>query len=57
VAERSKARVLGGSLVGVEGSNSAGGMDICVVCCKEKQKAKFRTIKTMKYRVQESKKK
>jgi hypothetical protein len=29
VAERSKARVYGRSLVGIEGSNPAGGMDGC----------------------------
>ena len=31
VAKRSKARVCGRSLVGVVGSNPAGGMDVCVV--------------------------
>ena len=34
VAERSKARVCGPLLAGVAGSNSAGGMDVCVVCFK-----------------------
>ena len=34
LAERVKARVCGRSLAGVEGSNPAGGMDVCVVCCK-----------------------
>ena len=33
VAERSKARVCGRSLAGVAGSNPAGGMKACVVCC------------------------
>jgi hypothetical protein len=32
VAEPSKARVCGRSLTVVEGSNPAGGMDVCVVC-------------------------
>ena len=32
VAERSMARVCGRSLVGVAGSNPAGGMNVCVVC-------------------------
>ena len=34
VAERSKARVCGRSLAEVAGSNPAGDMDVCVVCCK-----------------------
>jgi hypothetical protein len=34
VAERSKASVCGRSLAGIAGSNLAGGMDVCVVCCK-----------------------
>ena len=34
VAERCKARVCGRSLAGITGSNPAGGMDVCVVCCK-----------------------
>ena len=42
-------------LVGVADSNPAGGMGVCVACCKCRQKAKWRTIKTkeqvrMKYR-------
>ena len=31
IAERSKARVYGCSLAGIAGSNSAGGMDICLL--------------------------
>ena len=43
------------AVVRIAGSNPAGGMDICVVCSKYRQKAKCRTIKTdnqvrMKYR-------
>ena len=34
VAKRSKARVCGRFLAGVASSNPAGGLDICVVCCK-----------------------
>jgi hypothetical protein len=34
VAKLSKARVCSRLLVGVKGSNPAGGMDVCVVCCK-----------------------
>ena len=34
VADRSKARVYGSSLAGIAGLNPAGGMDVCVVCCK-----------------------
>ena len=61
VAERSKARVCGRSLAGIAGSNQAGGMDVCVLCCKYIQMAKCRTIKTkkqiwMKYRVQDNRK-
>ena len=33
VAKLSKARACGRSLAGVAGSNPAGGMGICVVCC------------------------
>jgi hypothetical protein len=33
VAESSKARVCGRSPAGIAGSNPAGGMDVCVVCC------------------------
>jgi hypothetical protein len=33
VAARSKARVCGRPLAGIVGSNSAGGMDVCCVCC------------------------
>ena len=36
VVERSKARVCGRSLAGVAGLNTAGGMDVCVVCCTVK---------------------
>ena len=49
MAERSKARVCGRSLAGVAGSNPAGGMDVCVVCCKYNQNTE-RNIR-MKYRV------
>ena len=38
VAERSKARVYCRSLAGIAGSNPAGGMDVCVVCCKYRKK-------------------
>jgi hypothetical protein len=38
VAERSKARVWSRSFVGVAGSNPDGRMDVCVACCKERQK-------------------
>jgi len=31
MAVRTKARVCGGSLAGTEGSNPAGGMDVCLV--------------------------
>jgi hypothetical protein len=34
MGERFKARVCGRLLAGVRGSNSAEGMDVCVVCCK-----------------------
>jgi hypothetical protein len=34
VAERSKARFCGRTLAGIAGFNPAGGMDVCVVCCK-----------------------
>jgi hypothetical protein len=36
VAERPKARVCGRSLAGIVGSNSAGGMGVClsIMCCK-----------------------
>ena len=56
MVERSKATVSGRWLAGVAHSNLAEGMDVCVVCCKYRQKANCRTIKTknevrMKYRV------
>jgi hypothetical protein len=35
VAARSKAWVYGRSLTGIVGSNPNGGMDVCVVCCKD----------------------
>ena len=38
VAERSKATVCGRSLAGFAGSNPGGGMDVCVACCKYRQK-------------------
>jgi hypothetical protein len=51
VAERSTSRVCGRSVAGVAGSNQAGGMDVCVVCCTVRTKiAKARTIRTKKYR-------
>ena len=34
VAERLKSSVCDRSLAGVAGSNPAGGMDVCDVCCK-----------------------
>jgi hypothetical protein len=41
IAERPKTRVCGLSFAGVAGSNPAGGMDVCVVCCTVKgEKAK-----------------
>ena len=49
VAERSKASVYGRSLAGVAGSNPAGSMDVCVVCCTVRTKGKATTIRT-KYR-------
>ena len=57
VAERSKARVCGRSLPGVTGSNPAGSMDICVVCCTLRTKGKARTIRTQQYRNNTDKKK
>jgi hypothetical protein len=49
----------GQSFAGVAVSNSAGDMDVCVVCCKYRQKAKCRTTKKknqvpIKYRAQEN---
>ena len=38
VAERSTSRVCGRSVAGVAGSNPAGGMDVCVVCCTVRTK-------------------
>ena len=32
VADRSKVRVCGRPLVGIAGSNPAGGMDVCLLC-------------------------
>ena len=46
VAKRSQARACGLSLAGIAGSNPAGGMDVCVLCCKQRKKEKCRTIKT-----------
>ena len=40
VAMRFKASVCGRSLAGIAGSNSAGGMDVCVVCCTVRTKCK-----------------
>ena len=61
MAERSKARVCGRSLAGVAGLNPDWGMDVCVVCCKYRQKAnagQSRHIQVrMKYRGQESREK
>ena len=34
LAERFEARVCGRSLAGIADLNSAGGIDVCVVCCK-----------------------
>ena len=39
IAERPKATVCGLSLAGIAGSNPAGSMDVCVVCCAVKAKA------------------
>ena len=33
MAERSTANVFGRSLAGIAGSNPAGNMDVCIVCC------------------------
>ena len=46
VAERSEVRVCVRSPAGIAGSNPSGGMDVCVVCCKYRQKAKFGRVKT-----------
>ena len=48
VAERSQARFCCRSPAGIAGLKPAGGMDVCVVCCKYRQKTKFRIIKTKK---------
>ena len=48
VAERSKARVCGRSLIGIAGSNPAGVVDVCVVCCTIKTMERARTVKTKK---------
>jgi hypothetical protein len=40
VAEQTKARVCGPPLAGVVGSNPAKGTDICVVCCRIRNKGK-----------------
>jgi hypothetical protein len=52
VTERSKARVCGRSLPGIAGSNPAGGMDVCVVCCTIRTKGKANKDKAVekKYR-------
>ena len=39
MAERSKAWVWSRSPAGIAGSNSAGGMDVCVMCCTDRKKA------------------
>ena len=41
MAERSKTRVCSRSLAGIAGSNPAEGVDVCVVCCKYRQKGKI----------------
>jgi hypothetical protein len=46
VAEPSKARVCGLSLVGIAISNPADGVDVCVVCFTGKTKKQARTKKT-----------
>jgi hypothetical protein len=38
VSVRCKMWAFGRSLVGIESSNPAGGMDVCVVCCTVKAK-------------------
>jgi hypothetical protein len=45
---RYRARVCFRPPAGNVGSNLAGGKDVCVVCCKYGQKAKFRIFKTRK---------
>ena len=45
VAARSVVWAFGRSLAGIAGSNPAGGVDVCVVCCRKEQ---IRTIKTNK---------
>jgi hypothetical protein len=48
VAARLQARVCGRSLAVVAGWNLGWDMDVCVVCCKKRQKVKFRIIKAKK---------
>ena len=49
VAEWFTPSVSGLSIVGIAGSNPAGGMDVCVVCVVQYgQKAKARAIRTKK---------
>ena len=50
VPVRCTARVCGRSLAAVAGSNPAGRMDVCVVCCTVRTKGKARTIRTKEYR-------
>ena len=50
MAERSKAKVCGRALAGIAGSNPAGDMDVCVVCCTKRTIGKDRAIRTKKYR-------
>jgi hypothetical protein len=44
VAERSNARVSGRSPAEIVGSNPAGGMDVCVVCCEVEVSATSRSL-------------
>ena len=56
--DRTKARVCGRSLTRVAGSNPAGGMGICVVCCtvKDKRQSHNSQNKEVKIKYREQKK-
>ena len=41
MAERYTTRVCGRSLAGIVGSNHAGGIDVCVMCCIERTNGKM----------------
>ena len=51
MAERSKARVCGRSLVEIAGLNPAGGMDVCVVC-KDRRNKRGQSRQTVTEKVQ-----